>query len=257
MMERRNLPIRGTRLAGFTLVELLVVLGIISVLMSLLLPALNRARATARGVACLSNLRQMATAAFAYADANDGRLPVAYWEIYEGTTTISFAWDVTTVITPAGKSAGPGLLWPGEVDATAVTQCPEFAGGANWHVDEHTGYNYNTSYLGHGQGESVPEPAKLTDVRNGPQVAMFGDGEWAGGANKFMRAPFPNPGDVDFKARSTGTQGYRHRDRTNVAWADGHATAWEERHTTSADGAGDVAPGTGFLSADNGLYDLE
>jgi prepilin-type N-terminal cleavage/methylation domain-containing protein len=61
---------------GFTLVELLVVIGIIAVLISLLLPSLNRAREAARRTQCLSNLRQIHQAFAMYANQNKDLVPL-------------------------------------------------------------------------------------------------------------------------------------------------------------------------------------
>ena len=61
--------------SGFTLVELLVVIGIIAILIAILMPALNKARYQAKEVACLSNIRQMALVWHAYAAGNRGKFP--------------------------------------------------------------------------------------------------------------------------------------------------------------------------------------
>jgi prepilin-type N-terminal cleavage/methylation domain-containing protein len=63
---------------GFTLVELLVVIGIIAVLVAMLMPTLSRSREAARRVVCLSNLRQVHTAFHFYALANHDRVPIGY-----------------------------------------------------------------------------------------------------------------------------------------------------------------------------------
>ncbi|HEX3357661.1 MAG TPA: type II secretion system protein [Tepidisphaeraceae bacterium] len=64
---------------GFTLTELMVVVGLIAVMISLLFPALGKARSAANSTACLSNLRQMGTAWTMYVTENRGRLPDFIW----------------------------------------------------------------------------------------------------------------------------------------------------------------------------------
>ena len=65
---------RPTARRAFTLVELLVVIGIIAVLIGILLPALRRARQAAQAAQCLSNLRQLDTALIAYTQENKNRV---------------------------------------------------------------------------------------------------------------------------------------------------------------------------------------
>ncbi len=242
------------RRRAFSLVELLVVTGIIAILIGILLPVISKARASAMSLTCLSNLRQMAIAAQAYANDSGGSYPIAYAYAWDTTATTVYAWDLTT-IDEAGQPTRvvPGLLWRSN-DPTRIQQCPSFDGQANWGVDPYTGYNYNTSYVGHGQFESISVPAKISSIRWPSVTALFGDGEWGGGANKFMRAPFPNGGDASFIGRYAGTQGFRHRGRTNVAFCDGHAESLGDRFTDNADGAANVSDGTGFLSSGNRLY---
>lgn len=71
----RTGPPRRARLAAFTLVELLVCLGITAVLAAALLPALHQARGTARRVLCLQHLRQWGLATHLYAQGHDDLLP--------------------------------------------------------------------------------------------------------------------------------------------------------------------------------------
>jgi prepilin-type N-terminal cleavage/methylation domain-containing protein len=79
VMRRMSLvlfPARARR--GFTLVELLVVIGIIALLISILLPALNRAREAAKRTECLSNLHQIHIMLVMYANANHDQVPIGY-----------------------------------------------------------------------------------------------------------------------------------------------------------------------------------
>src|SRR5688500_17677966 len=65
--------------SAFTLVELLVVIGIIAVLVGILMPALARAREQARGTQCLSNMRQIGTCLNMFVNEHRGYLPKAWF----------------------------------------------------------------------------------------------------------------------------------------------------------------------------------
>ena len=67
----------AARPRGITLVEILVVIGIIALLIGLLLPSLSNARESARRISCLSNVRQLTAATLMYASENQQYLPEA------------------------------------------------------------------------------------------------------------------------------------------------------------------------------------
>lgn len=277
---------RTMRRKAFTLMELLVVIGIISMLMGILLPSLGKARQQGQRIFCLNNLRQMAIAAQTYAQTYDDYYPVAQYKQKKDSVKFEYCWDFTTVtdLATGQKEVVPGLLWQG-MTIERIQQCPSFTRASNATGDPYSGYNYNTSYIGHGGGERVSAsyrgqiktidgtpawyeivmPVRIYAVRRPAECVLFGDGEYSEGANKFMRAPWAWDGDIDNSLKSAGTQGYRHGGKTNIAWCDGHVDSQELLYSeTVAEAKNEIDEYNdkaevkiGFLSADNSTYDLE
>ncbi|MBW8000838.1 MAG: type II secretion system protein [Planctomycetes bacterium] len=253
------------RKKAFTLIELLVVISIIAMLMAILMPTLARARQQGKNMICLSNLRQMAIAANTYLNDNDGYYPLAQLaEMVDGKYYVR-EWDfVRTFESGIFESCEPGILWGGDT-ILKIQQCPSFKGGANSAGDPYTGYNYNSSYIGGIlQRDSSgnlrgSNSSRAVEVRKPSQCAIFGDGQYGDGANKFMRAPFTGKLDESSASlRAYGTQGFRHNNKTDVAYCDGSVSTVKHRFTeTYPPLMRFVADGTGFLSADNSAYDLE
>jgi len=267
--ERANMP-EYTKQRGLSLIEVLVVISTSALLIGMLLPSLNTARRQAKRTFCMNNLKQMALAAQTYSAVYDDHYPLAYHTERVNDVRRYLAWDFNTwkdfsEAEPI-EHVEPGLLWMGRT-IEKIQSCPVFKGPANWLADPHTGYNYNTSYIGRDETVNPVGSARTTDVCSPAQTALFGDGEYTGGANKFMRAPFSNPRDASLSDsfRHAGVQGFRHLHTTNVVFCDGHAYSQRDFYTSTDPAGRDILEQynqtqdnkIGFLSEDNRLYDLK
>ena len=117
---------------GFSVVELLVVLGIIATLLAVLMPTVGRAREASRRVSCLSNVRQLTAAALTYAADNDDVLPEAcstntFESLLSPVGQVKPAWSPATMIGGSGADVMPtiGKLLDGYLSGRReVWRCP-------------------------------------------------------------------------------------------------------------------------------------
>ena len=195
-----NASTRNVLARAFTLVELLVVVGIIALLIAVLMPALTAARAQARAVACLSNVRQISVAAQMY--VNETKRFVAYIPPVDGQP----AKDRKELLHP--------YLAQGRNNAdnagNQVWHCPN-----NDRVDEEASYGFNVNLNG----------VKVTQIRKWSETVALCDAGLADTpANGPSLATHCWPPSRPATASSCRPNPLRHPKQTVcVGFADGHA----------------------------------
>jgi prepilin-type N-terminal cleavage/methylation domain-containing protein/prepilin-type processing-associated H-X9-DG protein len=240
LYPRAHKRVKNTK--GFTLIELMVVIAIISILAIMLLPALSRAQQKARGMECVNNLRQLYLANSMFADENHGRYVIAAPDIAEpGGGLIRWHGVRKSLDHEFDSQAGPLAEY---LSFGIVKACPIFVEfldkeHANNAFESGTGgYGYNAAYIG-GTPYRNPFPksnritTSNTRIYNPADTIMFADTalpqkgyiiEYG-----FVTPPyFPTP-DHPRGNKAWGFMApsihFRHHGRANILWADGHITS--------------------------------
>lgn len=244
---------RGSRASGFTLIEVLVVVAIIALLISILLPSLNRAREQARATVCLANLHRLGHAGLFYTNAYKTFPPVRLKEVYQNGSWVTYVnrygakqprwqwfldYGVGPLVNPAGLATAP------DVATNDFFVCPSLTG--RFERDTRSGaYGFNYQYLGNTL-EKVDTRYMNWPVRDGlikspGRTVFIADSRGADvphGAHTYALDP-PRMGTEVGATRYGPSSGdgprpyspveMRHNARGNVLFVDGHAQPMQLR----------------------------
>lgn|GEM_PF-2045827 len=252
--NRRTHHTPGPQQSGrgaFTLIELLVVLSIVSLLLAILLPALQQARAAAYATQCLVNLRQIAMGIEIYANDNGGYHPPRYNNYTSGFPDVIMATLQLTPFSHASSYNAPGgheakryyynnggaviadfHELPASVQQQTIFHCPGALLSSQGPVEVYTGsYASNQALTGSRSGpffgrqlynsdytSGVPEPAKTLSV------VCSGGASIADNREIYIQTSAGYPVGWVGQRRRDGAY-MKHLGATNAAFLDGHVAA--------------------------------
>jgi len=153
-------PVLQRSCSAFTVIELMVAIGVIGILAALILPALSKSKLSARATGCINNLRQIGLALQLYADENDNRYPTMF------DAPIGGEGIVTTNLLPTVDKVLVSYL-----TSSNLLRCPSDSRG----LFEQTGCSYAWNPLVN--GEDVTEPKLFNSHFDRRQIPLFFDRE--------------------------------------------------------------------------------
>ncbi|MDD3789647.1 MAG: type II secretion system protein [Petrimonas sp.] len=213
---------------AFTLIELLVVIAIISLLVSILLPSLNKARELARTVVCLTNYRNIGTASSMYTSDFDGRYATSIYsngndysnglETWQSLTFSYFGNNTDGLhVNPRGSQVLDFAIFncPSALKNKASHEVAAFGCSANMYICGINLLDYGFSSPGMSSSSANPD--------------MITHAETSIGTNRPLGVAMAYPSDSVHCDSGTLWSGMtmtmmNHLDSTNVLWVDGHAS---------------------------------
>ncbi len=229
---------------AFTLIELLVVIAIIAILAGILIPALARARLQARSAICRSNLRQLSMANNGYTAENQDRYVIAAADI-AGDNLHRWHGVRMNLNEPFDPRKGPLVIYLSDGQVKQCSQHVDFRHLKPWEWDFEDGcggYGYNMTYLGsllwsgRPYDQACQTSSKAGQVKYPSETLMFTDTAMAKLDNDvpyFLEYSFAEPpffigsdGEPMTQWYASPSLHFRHLDRVNVAWADGHVDGY-------------------------------
>ena len=209
--EKMNNSIRSNH---FTLIELLVVIAIIAILAAMLLPALSRARDTAKSIACVNNLKQQGVAVQQYSGDYDGYFPSGVSTNNEGFYALNSLASYLNAKATVGADAGTPSMLSKPSDLYSNVSSPVYACPASNNLIGSLQYGWNRYIVSLPCGSGYGIYNKVSQVRRPSTLLQIGCAKYHTLTYWSWKDPLSTNGRMTFT---------RHNKHTNLVYVDGHS----------------------------------